>query len=194
MADGDDRKDFWVWGKRIKDEESLLTPTLFGQLGCLQIRSVQGKGNHAIALDVQGRVFTWGENWAGQLGHNNRFDRKSPSLVKLLYLQRIRVVEVAAGGDHSLALSDNGVVFSWGGQLASGLGREGDPLVPLPIRHLEKMAVVHVSCGSNHALAMTKDKVFSWGRGLFFSFFSLYSFLSFFLFFLFILFIFFTFF
>ena len=47
----------------------------------------------------------------------------------LLLLSGVKVVAVAAGQQHSLALSDKGEVFSWGcgsyGSLGLGLGERG---------------------------------------------------------------------
>ncbi|MDR3202828.1 MAG: hypothetical protein LBT54_06830, partial [Bifidobacteriaceae bacterium] len=76
-----------------------------------------------------------------------------------------RFTEVAAGSWHSLALTENGLVYAWGynadGQL--GLGdtayRAVPHLVALPAK------AVHVAAGSGHSLARTEDgRVFAWGN------------------------------
>jgi alpha-tubulin suppressor-like RCC1 family protein len=67
----------------------------------------------AILVDSQGRCCTWGENdRAGMLGHNDKKSRTSPEVIPAL--KNMRIVNVAAGYGHMLALSDVGHVYSWG--------------------------------------------------------------------------------
>ena len=39
-----------------------------------------------LALGEGGRVFSWGWNWCGQLGHGDRVDRSQPTLIKVFFL------------------------------------------------------------------------------------------------------------
>ena len=81
-------------------------------------------GSHGIALDVFGRVHAWG---AGDiLGRPERglgcsSARPRPALVAGA-LRGERVVSIAAGGMHSVAVAVGGAVYAWDaplGQLAS---------------------------------------------------------------------------
>jgi alpha-tubulin suppressor-like RCC1 family protein len=43
----------------------------------------------AFALDEDGRVFAWGQNNLGQLGHGDNRHRKMPTLVQALKRKRV---------------------------------------------------------------------------------------------------------
>jgi alpha-tubulin suppressor-like RCC1 family protein len=75
------------------------------------------------------------------------------------------VVQVAAGGYHSLALKDDGTVVAWGaGNGVEGLGaiqNYGQCSVPAGLTH-----VVAIAAGGYHSLALTdQGKVIAWGAG-----------------------------
>ena len=60
---------------------------------------------------MKGRVYTWGSNSHGQLGHGTRRSESVPQLVGRL--AHACIVRVACGG-HCLALDDEGTLYSWG--------------------------------------------------------------------------------
>ena len=70
------------------------------------------------------------------------------------------VVAVAAGGNYSLALREDGEVWSWGSTL---LGREKREAVMVG-RVEELTKVVSISAGETHAAAVTEEgEVWVWG-------------------------------
>ena len=66
---------------------------------------------HTVALTKDGEIFTWGHGRSGRLGHNSEASAPSPVLVK--GLNGIKIVKIAAGFNHTLALTENGLVYSW---------------------------------------------------------------------------------
>ena len=79
-----------------------------------------------------------------------------------------RVVAVSAGYFHSLAVTADGGVWSWGsgdfGQL--GHGDQQDQLLPKKVEAFAGQRVVAVSAGLGHSLATTGDgAIFTWGKG-----------------------------
>ncbi|MGE0447616.1 MAG: chitobiase/beta-hexosaminidase C-terminal domain-containing protein, partial [Vicinamibacterales bacterium] len=76
--------------------------------------------SHSVALDTQGRVWTWGTNIHGQLGREG--SPASPGVVPGLP----PVTAVAAGASHTLALTADGRVFGWGQNTFGQVGT-GDP-------------------------------------------------------------------
>ena len=44
---------------------------------------------YLTAIDGRNNVFSWGDNYAGQLGHNDDIHRESPTLIKSLADQSI---------------------------------------------------------------------------------------------------------
>jgi len=77
-----------------------------------------------------GAVYSWGASEHGQCGHGVQTHQLVPRLVAGLHHETM--VKVACGGAHTLALSQQGAVYSWGrgsnGRL--GHGDETSRLVP----------------------------------------------------------------
>ncbi|KAK5898983.1 hypothetical protein CesoFtcFv8_008507 [Champsocephalus esox] len=123
--------------------------------------------HHAVALTKDGQVYTWGQGSRGQLGLGER-QPSTESPQHLNSLSAVPLVQVAAGGGQSFALSVSGAVFSWGsnhcGQL--GLGDTTDRHTPTPVHCLNSKKSTHIACGKAHTATLTKDGgVFTFGSG-----------------------------
>ncbi|CAM4531031.1 RCC1 domain-containing protein 1 [Lepidochelys kempii] len=75
---------------------------------------------HAALLGPTGTVYTWGSSRHGQLGHGGLEPVSEPRLVEALH--GVPMGDVAAGGWHSVSVSEGGDLYAWGwnesGQLA----------------------------------------------------------------------------
>ncbi|KAK7320797.1 hypothetical protein VNO77_30604 [Canavalia gladiata] len=72
---------------------------------------------HTLLLTGNGRVYSWGRGILGRLGGGSEQDEFFPVQVKFGSEEdsvRIRIVGIAAGAYHSLALADDGSVWCWG--------------------------------------------------------------------------------
>ncbi|XP_063244096.1 E3 ubiquitin-protein ligase HERC2 isoform X2 [Bacillus rossius redtenbacheri] len=130
--------------------------------------AVHSGGKHAMALTLDGKVFSWGEGEDGKLGHNNRLSLDKPRLIEVLKSKRIR--DIACGSSHSAAITSNGEMNTWGlgeyGRL--GHGDNITQLKPKLVKALLGIRVVQAACGSRDAqtLALSDEgQVFSWGDG-----------------------------
>ncbi|XP_043927990.1 E3 ubiquitin-protein ligase HERC2 [Protopterus annectens] len=130
--------------------------------------AVHSGGRHAMALTVDGKVFSWGEGDDGKLGHFSRMNCDKPRLIEALKTKRIR--DIACGSSHSAAITSSGELYTWGlgeyGRL--GHGDNTTLLKPKLVKILLGHRVVQVACGSRDAqtLALTDEGlVFSWGDG-----------------------------
>ncbi|GFU31029.1 e3 ubiquitin-protein ligase HERC2, partial [Nephila pilipes] len=74
--------------------------------------AVHSGGRHALALTVDGKVFSWGEGDDGKLGLGNRVSYDRPRLILALKSKRIR--DIACGSAHSAAISSSGELYTWG--------------------------------------------------------------------------------
>ncbi|NBD23058.1 RCC1 domain-containing protein [Paenibacillus glycinis] len=115
----------WAWGYN-KFGELGVGDNLPGYITPVQVQgldpavAISGGLFHSLAVKDDGTVWTWGNNWEGQLGDGSKTERDAPVQVEGL----TDVVYVAAGGQHSLAIKSDGTLWSWGlnrgGQLGDG--------------------------------------------------------------------------
>ena len=106
-----------------------------------------------MVVSHSGSVYAWGKNSRGQLGLGDTEDRPFPAQVRSLRNQR--VCYVACGAEHTLCLTEDGGVFSFGsgqyGQL--GHGSKSDEQLPRKIIELMGTEVSQIACGKRHTLA-----------------------------------------
>lgn len=69
---------------------------------------------HMLACTETGTVYSWGDGSKGKLGHGSMDPVEWPRMIDQQHFLTQRVVKVAVGGLHSLALTEKGLVFSWG--------------------------------------------------------------------------------
>ena len=85
-----------------------------------RVVAVSAGAVHSFAITADGAVWSWGYGGCGNLGHGDEQSQLLPKKIEALAGQR--AVAVSAGQYHSLALTADGAVFTWG---AGGLGRLG---------------------------------------------------------------------
>jgi len=107
---------------------------------------------HTLALTHEGMVYSFGgDGYHGELGPREHTDTLFPSLITGLN----NIVQVAAGGIHSLVLTVDGKVYGFGynmeGQL--GMGELDYCDKPTLIHGLDH--VVQIAAGIHHSLALT---------------------------------------
>ena len=90
---------------------------------------------HTLATDLNGHIFAWGSNSKGQLGFLSPGTAavvvETPSVVE--DLRGVYMSSVACGEYHSLALSSDGCVFSWGCNKYGKLGRIAEGLLEMAV-------------------------------------------------------------
>lgn len=65
-----------------------------------------------VVLCASGETYTWGSNSHGQLGVGDLLSRGSPTTTRLP--PNVRVVQVAAGSNHTVFLTANGQIYTCG--------------------------------------------------------------------------------
>lgn len=123
-------------GRKVPPRAQLraLTPE---QLALKRIRAIGTGAYHSFAMDLDGRVWAWGFNAAGQCGVAPERRERSwaediierPTIVDALLPDNhggARVIKIEAGSDHSLFLFDNGSVWACGKNIEHELGLADD--------------------------------------------------------------------
>jgi hypothetical protein len=85
----------------------------------LNIAAIAADYVHTCALTAGGGVKCWGSNWNGELGDGTTIDRHAPVNVSGL---ASGVSAIAAGANHTCALTAVGGVKCWGSNLSGQLG------------------------------------------------------------------------
>lgn len=131
-----------------------------------KVRDISCGLGHALFLEQNGRVYSWGNGGNGRLGHGDSQDRAEACLLDSLFDEDI--VRVQCGASHSLALTRQGRVYTWGknSQGQCGLGNMEDVFKPQLLKRLQDQVVVQLTAGWEHSIALTHEgKMYSWGSG-----------------------------
>ncbi|XP_019887375.1 probable E3 ubiquitin-protein ligase HERC4 isoform X1 [Ooceraea biroi] len=125
---------------------------------------------HTLGINEWGQLFSWGSNGKGQLGLNSTDSiERVPHMIKTLATKT--VVQVACGVEHSVALTNDGEVYSWGSNMDGQLGlgsNVGCELKPTRIPALAAVPIVFIACGGHHTIAISKSGVvYAWGLNTF---------------------------
>ena len=132
----------------------------------LRVRRVVAGWGHTALLTAEGAAYVCGRNFQGQLGlgdpesfpHNERGHPYQPDFRLLDRLGAKRVAQIACGGEHSVALTEDGEVHSCGagnkGQL--GHGNVDNEQFPRVVSRLKatRRDVLEVACGNNGTLVL----------------------------------------
>ena len=127
-------------------------------------------GYHVICCTEDGELYSWGYNEKSQLGLSLYDDKETsriftPHKIKgpENFVQK-KIAKLCCGERHSMALTSEGEVWSWGGSESDkypGVLGHGDDLkviaLPRKIEWLKGMVVVDIECGWHHSLCLTKD-------------------------------------
>lgn len=120
---------------------------------------------HSLVVTDEGALYAFGEGTRGRLGHGSSDSVRSPVIVDAL---RHRFITAAAAGhDHTLALTADGMVFAWGnnrsGQLGMGYRGISERLARQVPPQILSCATV-VAAGDRCSCAVTAvGEIFVWG-------------------------------
>ena len=110
-----------------------------------------------------GSVIVFGSGDCGQLGMGEDLV-SCPRPKRHVYFEDKEIVSVSAGGLHTLALSRNGHVFSWGCNDEKALGHSAQEFTVSRVHGLDEECVVQITCGDSISAALTAEgKIFTWG-------------------------------
>ncbi|KAJ0006063.1 hypothetical protein Pint_36726 [Pistacia integerrima] len=127
------------------------------------VAAVSCGGLFTTVLTEEGQLWNWGASSNYELGRGDKVGGWRPKPIPSL--EGVRIIQIASGGYHSLALTDEGKVLSWGygghGQL--GHSSTENQKVPVVIEALADERVVYIACGGSSSAAITR-KLYMWGN------------------------------
>ncbi|XP_069830794.1 inhibitor of Bruton tyrosine kinase isoform X2 [Dendropsophus ebraccatus] len=121
---------------------------------------------HSVFLSQKGQIYTCGHGQGGRLGHGDELTCLVPRLVEGLASHSCS--QVAAAKDHTVVLTEDGYVYSFGLNTFHQLG-----ILPLlsncnvprqvQAKTLKGKSVIGVAAGRFHTVLWTKDAVYTMG-------------------------------
>ena len=127
------------------------------------ICSVEFGTYHTLFLDKAGKVYTCGYGNGGRLGLGTEQTKNIPTLIPSLK----DIVKVSCSRDHSLALTSEGEVYSWGINTHRVLGHEEafDQASPKLIEFTSTRlnGIKNVLAATYHSVLVTRNSVYTFG-------------------------------
>lgn len=113
-------------------------------------------GSHTVMLKVDGTVWCYGTNEYGELGDGTNNPSDEP--VKVNFPNGTKIVQIAAGENHTLALDDKGNVWAWGRNNYYQLGTtsSNNSLTPTVVPGLANIR--KIACGNNTSYAVRQRR------------------------------------
>jgi len=191
MIEPDGRVRVWTTGPNTKGttillgDDRIVPPYVAHELPALKgAITISGHGEGTFAVMADGRVLAWGSNANGMLGITPRAELETtaqphaPGPMPTATLTVPRIVDVAAGAKHVVALTADGTVYTWGNGQLGQLGVGALPVINFKTRTPEAMAyvpfpvqvpgldgVTAIAAGNNFSLALRTDgTVKAWGE------------------------------
>jgi len=135
------------------------------------IIQVSAGSTHSLLLADDGTVFSFGDNFSGRTGRGlSSGSTVVATPIDATELAGKHIVQISAGGTHSLLLADDGTVFSFGWNIdngGSGLGTQfgSSRATPIDDTNLAGKTITQVEAGLFHSLLLAGDgTVFSFGE------------------------------
>lgn len=111
----------------------------------------------AAATCSDGSLYTWGNNYGGQLGNGTTTGQLAP--VRVGPPAGLRWVQVSVGYQHMLAICSDGSLYSWGDNYYGQLGNSTNTGQRMPVRVAPPTGKqwVQVAAGTYHSVALASD-------------------------------------
>lgn len=143
----------------------------------VKIQDVRMSKLHTAVLtdDPESNLHVCGHGPGGRLGLGHEKTQFTFACVEGGALIGKKIVSVALGQNHTLAISDTGELFSWGsnsfGQLGYSLPQTGlkdeEPVQPLPRQifgSIKREAIQGVAASRIHSVAFCGSSLYTWGK------------------------------
>jgi uncharacterized repeat protein (TIGR01451 family) len=159
----------WAWGSNGSGESGQappyprLTPTMVN--GLSNVTAVSAGFSHSMALRNDGTVWVWGANGSGELGLGTSDPGGHPFPVQVPGLSGVTCIW--AGTGLSVAVRNDGTVWTWGDNHNGQLGASGGSL-NTPTQVSGVTGVTAVASSFNHVIVRKADgTVMGWGMNAF---------------------------
>ena len=167
----------YSWGKNIYGELGIGTstdvniPTPITSLTTKNIIEVKPGGRNTLLIKGDGNIYLCGSNIFGLLAHNsniqnNALNQKTFKIIKYFQETQRKIKSISIAEFHCLALTTEGNILGWGGNLFNKLGQKDKFIIGLPTEIKIKVKIKSISCGDYHSCALSEEGIlYTWGGG-----------------------------
>ena len=161
----DDEGNLWSWGNndygQIGDGDSSKTyrykPVQI--IKNTKFIQISAGDSYALALDINGKLWSWGRNNSGQLGRNG--SSSIPAVVK----EDTKFTQISADDEHSMAIDGGGNLWAWGYNICGQLGDGTTTNKSVPVLVKTDKKFIQIAAGECHSLALDSEgTIWGWGR------------------------------
>ena len=118
-------------------------------------------GYHNITLKNDGKIWTWGWNFYGQIGDGTTDNKSTPYQVG----NETSWLKIDAGSGHNLAIKNNGTLWAWGSNYLSELGNGTGVPNGIPIQIGTATDWNLIFAGDLYSMAIKNNgTLWTWGR------------------------------
>jgi alpha-tubulin suppressor-like RCC1 family protein len=154
----------YVWGKNFdavlgngENDSKTYRPQLNEYLNDLNITDMSCGVSHTLVLTSSGDIYGWGDNECGQIGNGTDSEcQLIPFKINCLLSEKFKAI--SCGNSHSMALTEDGRVFSCGynkdGQLGNGSFTNSNKLNQIDMNDI---IVEKISCGERNSLLLSNE-------------------------------------
>ncbi|WP_049895031.1 RCC1 domain-containing protein [Paenibacillus antibioticophila] len=137
------------------------TPVVIEDLD--QVIEIDSGVRSSMALQADGTIWTWGMNENGQLGIGSLVNTTVPTRVTAL--EDVRITAISGGlGYHSMALAEDGTVWTWGKNDSGELGDGTKVQKNAPVQVNGLNGITAIAAGGYSSFALKEDgTVWAWG-------------------------------
>lgn len=124
------------------------------------IKIAQGLGDHSLAIDIEGNLWTWGLNDCGQLGNGNTNNSNIPIKIK----SDTKFKDISKGYKYSIAIDSNNDIWEWGKFTSYRYpNTEIDITSTGPVRSAYGKKAIAVTGGSHAMIIDSNGILWAWG-------------------------------
>ena len=134
-------------------------PELLETLTEADVRALDCGDEHTCVVTATGDVAAFGRGDGLRLGTGEEQSSSVPRVVFWVGQGTHKIKAVAAGGAHTLLLTEaqNVLAFGSNGDGQLGIGTTRASAKPVEVRTLRSLRVTAIACGSRHSLAITRE-------------------------------------
>ena len=143
-----------------------------GVLAGKQIVDISAGEAFVLALSSEGKLYSWGHNWGGQLGDGTigaGADKSVPVEVNSTFNNEV-IKQISTGWQHGAALTEQGSLWVWGGNWSGQIGDGTNINRNLPVKiggAMTDVDIKFIELGSDYSVVGTSDgEVYHWGYSI----------------------------